>query len=801
MRSVDLRPLARVSIVSASLLFSAGARAQSDQSPGPDEFGPPAEIIVTGRRREELLEDTPVPLSIATGDELMRAGIRQADGLNQLFPALSVLGTATGNLVFIRGVGNFTLLPNSDPAIGFSYDGVFITRPNATMSPFFDLERVELLKGPQGVLYGRNASGGSINLEPRQPVLGEFGGSVAGSAATSEQLQAEAAINLPVGPSVAVRLAGSVAGQDHFLDGYSSGPRNQAARAQIKLKLGRKVTARLSADHAHLGGVSFGSSYIGHYSYQPADGRYSFNAAPTSLSEGLYSEEAQAYRQTIFLPLAGRNLDAIGSRPRQDNRFTGLHARFDADLGFGQLTIIPAWRRSTIDAVMASSPFGFEQDEDSRQTSLEARLTGRVGRLSWLAGSFLMNERLHVGGITNLSTSLLYSDERYQNRSRALFGTFSLDVTSTLRLAGGLRWNHDRKGYERGSETFALQCQRTVDGRRSCPTAPLFSLVSSPDELPFDVPAAPGTGLPILVEGVPTGAVATRSLVVTDGRLVDRALTWRIGVELDLAPRTLFYGAVEQGYRPGGFNPATGFETYDPERIVAYTLGLRHRSDDRRLELDLEAFWWKYRDQQVSAPRPDLSTPPRVVTITDNVGNSRIAGLEAQARYRLWPGALVGGTAQYLHSRYGSFRYLQGNNGVPPLTGCNAELDTATNLYIVDCTDQRPYNSPRWTLSLQAQQEFRVGKFRLTAFADTHFRSARTVGSAFLPEQRVGPTWTSNAQVVLSQVGQNWELGAFVRNLEGERTPQFVIFHPVSNALVAVPGAPRQFGLRASRKF
>ncbi|WP_205478891.1 TonB-dependent receptor [Sphingomonas arenae] len=790
-----------MSIVSATLLFPAGARAQPDQPSGPDGLAPPAEIIVTGRRREELLEDTPVPLSVARGDELARAGVRQADELNQLFPALTVLGTATGNLVFIRGVGNFTLLANSDPAIGFSYDGVFITRPNATMSPFFDLERVELLKGPQGVLYGRNASGGSINIEPRQPVFGELGALVAGSAATSDDFKAEAALNLPVGPAAAVRLAGSLGSQEHFLDGYSTGPRHQAARAQVKLKLGRDVTVRVSADHTHLGGVSFGSSYIGNYVYVPAEGRYAFNEAPTSLSEGLYSADAQAYRQSIFLPGAGRNLDAIGSRPRQDNRFTGLHARFDADLGFGQLTVIPAWRRSVIDAVMASSPFGFEQDEKSRQTSLEARLTGRTGRLSWLTGAFLMNERLNVGGITNLSTSLNYSDEQYRTRSRALFGTLTVDITSALRLSGGLRWTHDRKEYERESETFALLCQQVVAGRRSCPTVPLFALVDSPAELPFAVPATPGSGLPILVGGVPTGAVATRSLVVTDGRLADKAMTWRLGTELDLAPRTLLYGAVERGYRPGGFNPATGFETYDPERILAFTLGLRHRSDDRRLEFDLEAFWWKYRDQQVSAPRPDLSTPPRVVTITDNVGNSRISGLEAQARYRLWRGALVGGTVQYLHARYGSFRYLQGNSGAPPLTGCDAILDVATNLYTVDCTSKQPYNSPRWSLSLQAQQEVRLGRFRLTAFADRHYRSARTVGSAFLPEQRVGPTWTSNVQLVLSQEGQDWELGAFIRNLEGERTPQFVIFHPVSNALVAVPGSPRQFGLRASRRF
>lgn len=760
------------------------------------------DIIITARRRDELLGRAGAPVSVIGGESIVETGTHQVERLNERFPALTVQPTATGNLIFIRGVGNFTLQPNSDPAVAFAYDGVFVSRPIGTMSQFFDLDRIELLKGPQGVLYGRNASAGSINLEPRQPGIGETSARAQLSGATYANELAEGAVNLPIASSAALRLSGATSAQDHFLTGYLGGPEQHSARAQLKALLGERLSVRLAADYNHLGGTGVGTSYLGNYVLVPAEGRYRFVDARLPLSVGIYAPEAQAYRRTIFLAGAGRNLDPIGSRPRQSDRFYGAHARIDADLGLGELTVIPAWRRVSIDAIVSGAPFGFNQLEEDEQASLEARLTGRIRSLEWLAGGFLFDETIDSDVTTNLSSSLIFTRQDFGTRSTAAFGNLSWHASPTLRLSGGLRWTRDRRTFASDNQSATIVClARDAGNRPSCPAVPLFPLVSDFAAAPFPIPDLPGARRPILIGGVATGAIVARAGRRFDSRLTDSAVTWRIGGEADLATRTLLYATAESGHRPGGFNAATGFEFYDPERITAFTLGLRHRAPRDMVELDLELFWWDYRDQQVSSLRPDLSDPPVNANITENIGNSRIRGIEAELRLRPWSGTRVGAIVQYLDADYRSFEYLQANIRVPPLTGCETALDSSTNLYTVDCKRQRPYNSPKLSLSLSGRHRFALGALALTALADTHFRSARNIGFHFLPEQRVGPSWTSNAQLILGLPGNRAEIAAFVRNIEGDRIPQFSNFHPVSNALIAVTSPPRQWGLRSSFRF
>lgn len=793
----------RVSCLSCALLYFSACPATVDAqtaSPGERDTAGRDSIIITALKRNEPLARAAAPVSVLTASDLREGGITSTDRLNEGFPALTVQPTSTGNLIFIRGVGNFTLQPNSDPAVGFVYDGVPVSRPMGTLSQFFDLDRIELLKGPQGVLYGRNASAGSINLEPRQPVIGERSVFADLEVSDSGELRSEAAVNLPLGPSAALRISGALSHADALLEGYRTGPSQASVRGQVKTSIGG-ATVRVSGDYDRTGGVGIGTSYVGKYSFDPSAGEYRFIASGLPLSKGIYAPDAQAFRQTIFLPSAGRNLDAIGSSPWQRNEFGGVHARIDADMGLGQLTVIPAWRKASLDAVVSGPPFGLRQREGNEQESIEARLAGSSSRLDWLLGTFLFKDSVHSDTMTNLSSVLARSTQHYGTSSQALFGNLTLHVNDGLRIGGGARWSRDRKDYTSDSVTLAIVCQRRLGGRPSCPATPLFPLVDDLAEIPFPVPGAGGAPLAILAGGAPTGAIVARSDLGADGRLVDHAVTWRVSAELDLAPRSLLYAAVETGARPGGFNTAVGFETYNPERITAYTLGLRHQGLDDRLQLALEAFWWDYRDQQVSSLRPDLSNPPRNANITENIGNSRIRGIEADLRLRPRHNLELRAVVQYLDAQYRSFRYVFANTGVPPLTGCPARLDVASNLYTVDCTAMQPYNSPRWSMNLSLRDSFALGRATLTAVADTHFRSARNIGFAFLPEQRVGPTWTSNAQLILSLPASRFELAAFVRNIEGGRVPEFMIYHPISNALVAGTSRPREIGLRASLRL
>lgn len=806
MRNANLgkrRTLARAVLCLSVCLPCAPISAQAAPS---SDVGDPGTIIVTALRQKEPLARTAAPVSVLSGKDALESGAIYADRLNDRFPSLTVQPSATGNLIFIRGVGNFTLQPNSDPAIAYVYDGVFIGRPIGTLSQLFDLDRIEVLKGPQGVLYGRNASGGSINIEPRQPVLGERSVTANVSLTTDGETHDEAAINLPIGPTTALRIAGALSDEPAILKGYRGGPEQQSIRAQVKTRSGDVTTVRLSADYNHIGGVGMGTSYVGNYAFDRATGAYDFVPSGLPLSEGIYSPRSQAYRQTIFLRSAGRNLDAITSKPRQDNQFYGAHARIDSDLGIGQLTIIPAWRRATIDAIVSGSPFGYLQRDRNEQASLETRLAGSRGAVDWLAGSLLFDENVDSHTVTNLSSLLTRSRQHYRTLSGALFGNLTIHVAPRFRLTSGVRVTEDHKTYSSNGDTLVMGCVRVVGKVPSCPDVPLFPLVDNFADVPFDIPDQPGAVQPILIDGAPTGAVVQRTVSAATGRLTNRALTWRAGGELDAGPRSLFYATVETGYRPGGFNTAVGYETYRPEWVTSYTLGFRHRSANARLQLDVEAFWWNYRDQQVSSLRPDLGTPPKNANITDNIASSRIRGIEADVRVRPWTGMQMRAVIQYLDADYRAFSYFYANNGspgapVPPLTGCPVALAATTNLYTVDCSAKQPYNSPRWSISPSLRQSVRIGAVTLTGVVDTNYRSARNIGFAFLPQQRIGPTWTSNAQVIVALPGGRTEIAAFVRNIEGTRIPQFMIYHPISNALVAATSMPRQVGIRASMRF
>ena len=547
--------LGRALLCASVGITSAHVAAQTRPDPAITD---PDSIVITARRQKEPLERAGIPASALSGKEVVESGTIYADRLGEHFPSVTIQPSATGNLIFIRGVGNFTLQPNSDPAIAYVYDGVFIGRPIGTLSQLFDLDRIEVLKGPQGVLYGRNASGGSINIEPRQPVFGERSMSADVSFASDGEMHDEAAINLPISGASAVRVAAAVSDKPAGLTGYREGPNQQSIRAQVKTRIGDGMTVRLSADYNHIGDVGMGTSYVGNYVLDRTTGSYDFIPSGLSLSEGIYSADSQAYRQTIFLPTAGRRLDAIASKPRQDNQFFGAHARIDSDVGIGRLTIIPAWRKSTIDAVVSGSPFGYLQQDRNEQASLEARVAGSRGRIDWFAGSLVFDEIIDSHTVTDLSSFLVGLDQHYRTLSGALFGNVTVHAASRFRLTAGVRITEDRKSYSSDNDTLVIACVRIVDNRPSCPTVPLFPLVENFADVPFDTPATSGSAQPILVDGVPTGAIVARTISGADGQLTNRAVTWRAGGEFDAGPRSLVYATIETGYRPGGFNTAVG---------------------------------------------------------------------------------------------------------------------------------------------------------------------------------------------------------------------------------------------------
>ena len=765
----------------------------------PDQSGL-GEIIVTAQRRQESSQRAAIPLNVLQGATLLASGITQADRLNNLAPALSIEPTSTGNLIFIRGVGNFTVVPNSDPAVAFNYDGVYVGRPTSTTGVFYDLDRVEILKGPQGILYGRNATGGAINVLPAQPRIGETSGYVSGTYGNYNTVNAEGAINLPVGATGAVRFSASTSNHDGYLSDGTSDEKTYAFRAQAKAELTPDLTVRVAADFAHNGGLGSGIDYQGIYAGSVAN----FIPAPFPLGTGVNARSSQGFRQAVIFGPLGNHLPLLSPLPYQNNTFYGVNAEIDYKISAGTFTIIPAWRDSRLSYLSDAGAFLFRDREDDNQYSFEARFAGtRIGLIDYTIGGYFYDEEIQENTSLSVSNVGNYITPAFGTKSYAGFGRLTLNLLGDkLRLVGGTRYTQDDKTFKTTQIGAIIACVVTnpVTHAPSCPSAPTVPLFTDPTmQLGYAFPPPGVPAVPIFAGGVPTGALSIRSNSAFDTALHSHKLTYRGAVELDVAPRSLVYASVETGYRSGGFSAATGFLTYDPETITAYTIGSKNRFFDNRLQINAEGFVWDYKNQQVNHVGLDLNG--QTANYTQNIGSSKIKGVEVDGKLLITPTTLVSADVQYLDAKQRNFHYLQGP-GAPPTTGCAVTFTPGQPApYLIDCSGLPSYNTPKWTLNFSGQQTVKLSDFQVVLTADTQHRSSRYIGFAYLPQQLIGSTWATNAQVQFGPTSERWSIAAYIRNIEGDRIPIYSSLHPTANFLIAGTTAPRTFGVRLSAKY
>uniref|UniRef100_UPI0015767528 TonB-dependent receptor n=1 Tax=Sphingomonas bacterium TaxID=1895847 RepID=UPI0015767528 len=644
-------------------------------------------------------------------------------------------------------------------------------------------------------LYGRNATGGAINLIPAQPKPGEFSGYASASYGNYNSVVAEGAVNLPMGPDGALRISASTSQHDGYLADGTSDDRTTSLRVQMKAKLTPALTVRVAGDYSNVGGVGAGVSYISNYNLNPVAGRYATVLSGLSLGEGLYTPAAQAYRSTIFVPVVGRRLDGFSPYPFQRNNFYGANAQIDYETGAGTFTLIPAWRYASLNYLAEAGGFPYRNREKDEQFSVEGRFTGnRISIFDYTLGGYFYDDSVHNRTALNLSAAENFLDQTYRTRSFAPFGRLTAHLSDRLRVVGGVRYSKDIKSFIGATTALNLVCTVRVMGVPSCPTARLFTTVDTLSQVPFAVPAGPAP-----IPQSTSGAIIVRSDSSYNSRLTNDRVTYHGGVEFDLAARSLLYATVESGYRSGGFSAAQGFETYQPELITAYTAGIKNRFFDNRVQLNVEGFLWNYSNQQVSHLGLDLSG--RTAQYIQNIGTSRIKGVEVEGRVLVTKNTLISTDIQYLDARDRAFTYQQGSATGAPLTGCSFALAANPAFYNVSCAGKQAYNSPRWTVNLSGQQTFPLGAYKVVAGGDTQYRTSRTVGFEYLPEQLVAATWMTNAQLSFGPADDRWSVAGFVRNIEDHRILNFATTHPLANALVGGSTAPRTYGARASVKF
>ena len=815
-----MRIHALASVSSVAILFATGAFAQSATAPSagaqaqsgassdaaspqrspqtlPSSSSAPAaalsEIVVTAQQRGENLQKAAVAVDVVKGSDLVASGVTNIDALTKLVPALSVEGTSQGSLIFIRGVGNFTLQAQSDPASAFNVDGVYLGRPISNAGTFYDLQRIEVLKGPQGTLYGRNATAGAINVLPVQPILGKFSGYETTSYGNYNAVVTEGALNIPFGNDVALRVSGSYDRHDGYLNDGTSNENSGGARVQLKARLTPDLSVRFSFDYAHQGGAGEGSTYLSSYALNPATNQYVFTPTNLNASEGIFSPASQAFKESLIAGTAARKFGPLVNYPFEDNAVYDGHTQVDWNTSLGTFTVLPAYVRTDKNNLATGAITGGDQ-LTADQYSIEARLVSNPGKvIDYNLGVYYFNEHVKDVMAANVSSISQFTTLHASTSSPAGYGRLTWHVTDRLRLTGGLRYTADSKSFSDAATTLALACLVPL-AAGGCPTAPLLPFTNTLAQQPY-VPAASGGRVAV----TPTALVA-RVDSTAASTLSEDKLTYRGAVEFDVAPRSLAYASVETGYRSGGFNTAVGFSTYAPETITAYTLGLKNRFFDNRAQLNVELFDWEYRDQQLSVLGVDATG--RSTIITRNIGQSTIRGVELEGQVLLTPQTILSADVQYLDATYNSFVYKPLISSGYPVTGCAVSKDATTaTLYDVNCSGKPAFNSPTWTVNAGIQHTIPVSDFDIVLSANTQFKSGRYVAADYIADEYVGDTTQTDAQISLSRRGGPWAVAAYVHNLENDRILFYATTAVGANFVGGEFTPPRTYGVRVSAKF
>jgi iron complex outermembrane receptor protein len=393
-----------------------------------------AEVVVTAQRRQENVQHTALAITALRGDSLAKQGVQDITNLTAHTPNLQIAADSGGEtLLAIRGVGSTDINEEGDPAVALNLDGVYISRNSSMSGLFYDINRIEVLRGPQGTLYGRSATAGAINVISNEPVF-KYEGAASVEAGNYATFGAQGMLNVPISDTVAMRGAFSMRRHDGFADnGNGLRTKDQddlAGRYSILAKPTDRLTVHLGVDVFHAGGAGGG-----------------FRTFEQLIP---FVNPSNPYKY----PLSGQQ--------KRDQTDWGVRGQVDYDLGFGTLTYLGAYRgtKAQIWATWPIFSLPTYQMNDQHEVSHEVRLSGTVGNLTYVVGGNLFNEYSDVildideSGIGS-PTNIEFFKPHANASSEAVFSQMTYAVTPSLRLTGGVRYTNDDK-YSHDGKTFLV---------------------------------------------------------------------------------------------------------------------------------------------------------------------------------------------------------------------------------------------------------------------------------------------------------------------------------------------------------
>ncbi len=809
----------------ASVDLSAGGGVGGDASAdAADAYYDPNEvetIEVTVDRRKKDIQDVSASVTAINQEQLDKTGVNSVENLASATPYVEI-GQQEGNIeIYVRGVGSNVNHELGDPAVSTHIDGIYIPRPRGVGAMFFDMERVELNRGPQGTLRGRNAVGGSLNFIPNAPVYGEWQGEASAQIGNYSQRVTRSMVNIPLGDTVAFRIATFSENREPFYKNagpiHTLTPSESADTLAYRMQLGWQATDALNIRIMH------------DYMQQKGTGSTGSNYAQ-ALRSGILPEEVPEPRSVWFR----------GAQGREDSTHWGVSAHADYDFGPLIASYAGSYRKLDYEQLIANPDGvdypGKEVDNlDNWSHGLWYNLSDSQvhelrlyapddARLRWTLGGFLYQEDFKgvLANAADQSNGFLgveYNMPDMHMNSYAGFLDATFDITEAFRVLGGVRFTTEGKKRNGIGNVYGYWGGAFDNGDVRYGTEGME--FAGPGRDVFDVPD-PCDGLrdpnciAVFTDGVERYGIrdtvdevlenkdyggAWSTLTEQHGESDAKFVDFRVGAEADLSPDNLLYATFSTGHKSGGFNDNIGdiVKTYKPESLYAIEIGSKNQFSGKKTTVNASLFGYAYNDMQVQVIQQiaDTMDPDSIAasSVRYNAAEARILGLDLELSQRLPAGLEAGLQAMLLDARI--------TKGVFADTRISYD---AVNQTPADLKDKFLPRSPRIAFNIQLVQniETSFGYFDWIINAQTKGKQYMTVfnGEGKDSEGNVNPNlsdvvpWYTRFDVGVGYTRPDGllRLDAFVNNLTDEVYMTSFINTPDLN--LRFFGPPRQYAAR-----
>ncbi len=741
------------------------------------------EIVITAQRREESSQRAAIAISTITGDAVVDANITRPGGLEAVVPSLQAHdGTGPYSLFYVRGVGNFASNGLSDPALSFNFDGVTVAQ-TGTSGFFYDLERVEVLKGPQGTLYGRNATGGAINVISKKPLLGQFASEVGLQYGNYSSFRADGMLNVPLGDTAAMRAAVFRTRHDGYMSDGTDDQDDTGARLSFRYEPDESLNISLLADYFKQDAVMASPTVIGVTN--------SFIATAPSFSPddriGPFAPQTSAYLANQLNVLSRRTFAPFTDVSNQDNRYWGVASTINWTTSAGTLTVIPAYRDTQIDYTSFAVGVMLRERSHDKLTSLEVRLASPSEQaLRYVVGAYYLHNPNEVPYYqVNQQSVATFQNRETQTDSQAAFASLSYAIVPDVRISGGVRYTKDEKSFNGTTSANSIIC--TLPGFTLCPNAGVFPYTQTAPIPPqfFN----------------PNGTITTLTTIVNNNEESYSKVTGRVGADWEITDQNLLYASYETGFKSGGFFFSSDTNFFRPETIRAYTLGSKNRFLDNRLQANVEVYYWKYYDQQISHLSRD--SQGLLIFPTENVGLATFKGVELELQARPFRNTTLNAGIQYNDGVYDQFIYTTPNQNGGTFNGTSCpNLGTPGTSYTVDCSGKTPPNAPEWSISAGLQQNIPLpGGATLVGGARVKYQTEVLTGLEFLPVQYQDAYSIWDFDLTYSSRDERFSIGAYVNNAFDKTVVAFSFPTPLSGFATGILKAPLTYGGRIGVRF